>query len=129
MAVGPSAVSKTNAEHYTWGEGCDGWYLLKDEQMTIIQERMPPGTAETLHEHTKSRQFFFVLAGLAVMEYGGAVTTLTPGTGLEIPPDVPHRILNRSDADVEFLVTSVPPSHADRVAVDASFAKSARVCE
>lgn len=120
MTGGKSAVSNANAEHYTWGQGRDGWYLVKDDEITVIQERMPPGTAETLHKHTKSRQFFFVLAGLAAMEHGGTVTALTPGTGLEIPPDVPHRILNRSDADVEFLVTSVPPSHADRVAVDAS---------
>ena len=118
MVVGQSAVSKANAEHYTWGHGCDGWYLVKDDQMTVIQERMPPGTAETLHTHTKSRQFFFMLAGQAVMEHGGVVISLTPGTGLEVPPGVPHRIRNDSKADLEFLVTSVPPSHADRVAVD-----------
>jgi mannose-6-phosphate isomerase-like protein (cupin superfamily) len=120
MTAGKSAVSKANTEHYTWGQGCDGWYLVRDDEMTVIQERMPPGTAETFHKHRRSRQFFFVLAGLAVMEHGGMVTTLTPGTGLEVPAGVPHRILNRTDADVEFLVTSVPPSHADRVAVDPS---------
>jgi mannose-6-phosphate isomerase-like protein (cupin superfamily) len=118
MAGGQSAICQANAEHYTWGQGCDGWYLVKDDEMTVIQERMPPGTAETFHKHTRSRQFFFVLAGLAVVEHGGAVTTLTPGTGLEVPPGVPHRIRNTGDADLEFLVTSVPPSHADRVAVD-----------
>lgn len=76
MASGQAAVSKENAEHYTWGQQCDGWYLVKDDQMTIIEERMPPGTAETLHQHAKSRQFFFVLlkigrvaaAGLDVYE-------------------------------------------------------------
>lgn len=120
MAIGQSAISKADAEHYTWGQGCDGWYLVKNDQVTIIEERMPPGTAETLHKHTKARQFFFVLAGRAVMEHGGVVTSLTPGTGLEVPPGVPHRILNRSDIDLEILVTSLPPSHADRVEVDAS---------
>jgi mannose-6-phosphate isomerase-like protein (cupin superfamily) len=98
---------------------CDGWYLVKDDEMTIIHERMPPGTAESLHKHTRARQFFFVLTGLAVMEHGGEVTTLGPGTGLEVPPGVPHRIQNAGDADLEILVTSVPPSHADRAAVDA----------
>jgi mannose-6-phosphate isomerase-like protein (cupin superfamily) len=83
--------------------------------MTIIQERMPPGTAETLHRHAKARQFFFVLGGLAVMEHQGVVTSLPPGAGLEIPPGVRHRILNKSDGDLEFLVTSVPPSHGDRI--------------
>jgi mannose-6-phosphate isomerase-like protein (cupin superfamily) len=62
----------------------DGIWL----KMTIIEERMPPGTAETLHQHAKSRQFFFVLAGSAVMEHGGTVTALATGTGIEIPPGV-----------------------------------------
>ncbi len=126
MVVGQSAVSKANAEHYTWGQGCDGWYLVKDDQMTVIQERMPPGTAETFHMHPRSRQFFFVLAGLAVMEHGVVVTALTPATGLEIPPGVPHRLRNTGDVDLEFLVTSVPPSHADRTEVDPSLLQSAR---
>lgn len=35
-----------SAKHYSWGDGCDGWYLLESPEMTIIQERMPPGAAE-----------------------------------------------------------------------------------
>jgi len=57
MASGQAAVSKKNAEHYTWGQQCDGWYLVKDDQMTIIEERMPPGTAETFTS-TRSRDSF-----------------------------------------------------------------------
>jgi mannose-6-phosphate isomerase-like protein (cupin superfamily) len=117
MEVPQLAISKANADHYAWGQGCDGWYLVKNDQMTIIHERMPPGTAETLHQHAKARQFFFILAGVAVMEHGGVVTTVSQGAGLEVPPGVPHRILNEHETDLEFLVTSVPPSHADRVAV------------
>src|SRR5690348_9278343 len=117
MAAGQTAVNRTNAEHYGWGQGCDGWYLVKDLQLTIIQERMPPGTAETLHVHAKSRQFFYILSGEAVMEHGSAATKLTAGDGLEIPPGVPHRIFNPGRRDLEILVTSQPPSHADRLEV------------
>jgi hypothetical protein len=63
-------VNKANAEHYTWGQSCEGWYLVKNDRMTIIQERMPPGSSETLHRHAHSRQFFFILGGSAVMEHG-----------------------------------------------------------
>ena len=32
-----SIISINNAEHYTWGEGCDGWHLLKrDDRIGII---------------------------------------------------------------------------------------------
>ena len=117
VAAGQTAVNRTNAEHYTWGQGCDGRYLVKSAQRTVIEERMPPGTAETLHKHAQSRQFFYVLSGEAVLEYGVAVTKLNPGDGRKIPPGVPHRILNRSRRDLEILVTSHPPSHSDRVEV------------
>ena len=68
------------------GRGCDGWYLVKNDDMTIIEERMPPGTAETLHKHARSRQFFYVLAGSAVMLHGGVVTALRAGTGWRFRP-------------------------------------------
>ena len=29
MASGQAAVSKENAEHYTWGQQCDGGYLVR----------------------------------------------------------------------------------------------------
>ncbi len=62
MANGQSAIGKANAEHYTRGQRCDGWYFVKDDEMTVIEERMPPGTAETLQVHAKSRQFFYIAA-------------------------------------------------------------------
>ncbi|MBV9037428.1 MAG: cupin domain-containing protein [Acidobacteriaceae bacterium] len=120
MATGQPVISKANAEHYTWGKGCDGWYLVKNEQLSVIEERMPPETEETLHKHAKSRQFFYVLTGSAVMEHGGMMTNLTAGTGLEIPPGVSHRIMNKSNQPVGFLVTSQPPSHADRIELSSS---------
>ncbi len=53
-------VSKQNAEHYVWGGKCDGWHLVKKQNLSIIHERMPPHTKEVRHYHTKAHQFFFV---------------------------------------------------------------------
>ena len=36
-------VSKKNAEHYVWGGDCDGWYLVKNDSLNVIEERLPPG--------------------------------------------------------------------------------------
>ena len=88
---------------------------MEQDRLTIIEERMPPGTSETWHRHTNSRQFFFVLSGCAVMEHGDEVTRLEAGTGLEIPPGLAHRIRNAGETALEFLVTSHPPSHGDRL--------------
>lgn len=69
-------ISKQNAEHYIWGDQCDGWHLVKEEQLSIIHERMPADTAEVRHYHEQSRQFFFVLSGTATLEVDGVEYTL-----------------------------------------------------
>ena len=51
-------ISKDNAEHYIWGDNCDGWYLVNRQDMLIIHEQMPPGTHEKRHFHSIARQFF-----------------------------------------------------------------------
>lgn len=111
-------ISLENAEHYSWGETCDGWHLVKTCELSVIQERMPPGESETRHVHSRSRQFFYILSGNAVIEAGGKRETLTAHEGIEISPGVAHQIFNESDEDVEFLVISQPPSHGDRTVAE-----------
>ena len=41
-AVRPIAISRDNAEHYRWGHECDGWHLVKDKNLSVIEEFMPP---------------------------------------------------------------------------------------
>ena len=100
-------ISKANAEHYTWAEVCDGWRLVDRPDLSVIHERVPPGAAEVRHYHAQARQFFFVLAGTATLELG-----------LEVPPGVPHQLLNLSSAEIEFLVISHPATRGDRVRAD-----------
>ena len=113
-APAPLPINIAVADHYTWGGVCDGWHLVRRPDLGVIRERMPPGTAEARHLHTAARQFFYVLAGEAVLEVAGRDVTLGPGDGAEVPPGVPHQMFNRSGADVEFLVVSHPHSHGDR---------------
>ena len=109
-----SSISRQTAEHYTWGSRCDGWHLLKNSELSVIQERMPAGTAEVRHFHHRAQQFFYVLAGEAVMEVDGRSLVLRAGEGLWIPTGVAHQMRNDSGDDVHFLVISQPPSHGDR---------------
>ncbi len=108
-------VSTANAEHYTWGDDCDGWHLLQRDDLSVIQERVPPGRAEVSHYHNTSRQFFHILAGVGTMSVGEETVTLRKGEGIEIPPQVLHQFRNESNEDVVFLVVSAPKSHGDRV--------------
>jgi mannose-6-phosphate isomerase-like protein (cupin superfamily) len=112
-------VSAANAEHYTWGgpanADCDAWYLVRTPDLNIIEESMPPGTAETPHHHVRARQFFYVLGGELTLTVEGEEFLLGAGEGLEIQQGQVHQAINRGSGPVRFLVTSTPPSHGDRI--------------
>ncbi len=107
-------ISKKTAEHYVWGESCDGWHLVKSAELSVIHERMPPGASEVRHYHKQTRQFFFVLQGTATLEIAGKREILQRHEGAEVSPNVPHQMFNESGGEVEFLVVSHPASHGDR---------------
>jgi mannose-6-phosphate isomerase-like protein (cupin superfamily) len=114
-------ISTRTAEHYAWPSAmspdeCDGWHLHRSENLSIIEERMPPGTAEKRHLHQRATQFFYVLAGELTVELAGEEHRLAPSTGLTVPAQTPHQVFNRCNEDARFLVISQPPSHGDRVA-------------
>jgi len=100
--------------HYTWGEVCDGWHLLRSADLSVIEERMPAGSAEQRHVHLRARQFFYVLDGELTMEIDGRMQLIGPHQGVEIPPGQPHQALNSSSTAVHFLVISQPPAQGDR---------------
>jgi mannose-6-phosphate isomerase-like protein (cupin superfamily) len=113
----PRVVDIRSGERYQWGAGSEGWHLLKRSDLSVIQERVPPGDRERRHFHSRARQFFYVLRGQAVLEVDGARFELTAGQGLEIAPGAPHQFMNESPEAVTFLVVSAPPSHGDRTDV------------
>jgi mannose-6-phosphate isomerase-like protein (cupin superfamily) len=108
-------ISIDQAEHYIWGDACDGWHLVKHEELSVIQERVPPGGAEVMHFHERARQFFYVLQGEGRILFEDLEVVLTKGQGLEIPPLVKHQFRNSSSQNVDFLVISVPSTRGDRV--------------
>ncbi len=108
-------ADRSGAEHYLWGQDCDGWLLLQGDDLLVIEERMPPGTAEARHYHARARQFFYVLSGTLTMEQYGATHRIVARQGIAIAPGQPHQARNDSDGDVFFLVISAPTSRGDRI--------------
>ncbi len=108
-------VTQATAEEYQWGAGCLGWRFVDRAEMSVIRERMPPGTSEVRHHHEKSRQFFFILKGSARIESGGEQVRLVKDEGMEIPPGLDHQIFNDCEEDLEFLLISQPATKGDRI--------------
>ena len=75
---------------------------------------MPPGSAEQRHLHRRARQFFYVLAGQAVLELEGVTHVLGAGQGLHVPPGCAHQMRNDAAEELRFLLVSAPHSHGDR---------------
>jgi mannose-6-phosphate isomerase-like protein (cupin superfamily) len=110
--------NKETSEHYAWGTGCDGWRLLSKEDLSVTQERIPPGRGEVLHFHSRARQVFYVLEGQLELEVALEKFLLASGDSFEIAPMQHHRVTNTSDRDADFLVISSPSTTGDRVNLD-----------
>ncbi len=114
----PKPTSKKSGQHYTWSDACEGWHLVRAQNLSVIEERMPPGASEERHWHARARQFFYVLAGTLTLEVEGTTHTLPARSGIELPQGTAHQAFNHTTSDVEFLVISEPPSHGDRHTAD-----------
>ena len=113
-------VSVDTARRYVWGEVCEGWPLLKQADLSVIQERVPAGAGEVRHYHAQARQFFYILSGCATVECGDQRVELTAGQGLHVMRGLAHRFANHSAEDVTFLVISTPTTAGDRVNLPAA---------
>jgi mannose-6-phosphate isomerase-like protein (cupin superfamily) len=110
-----AVVSVENSEHYKWGDGCDGWHLVKTPTLSVIKEKVPSGCEEVRHYHERSEQFFFILEGVASIEVNGEVHKVESQQGIHVAAGSSHQLRNTQDYDLVFVVTSTPASHGDRV--------------
>ncbi|MBU2491805.1 MAG: cupin domain-containing protein [Bacteroidetes bacterium] len=111
-------VNTKNSEHYNWGNKCDGWHLLKNDNLSVIQEKVPPGCFEVKHYHNFAHQFFYVIKGTATIEIDNEIFSLYSFEGIEVKPGQIHQLRNETMDDLEFIVVSSPKSHGDKVIVE-----------
>lgn len=110
-------ISTQNAPHFIWGNQCecDGWWLKNTGKFTVISESMPPNSTEKKHYHNITEQFFYCLSGELSIQVGKQEYTLLEHDGLGIAAAQEHKVHNKSNKIVQFLVISSPNLHEDRV--------------
>ena len=114
-----NVVSKNNAlKHYQWGNQCDGWNFVDETSISVKLEKMPPHTSEQKHFHRYAQQFFYVLNGEAVFEIQKERIAVKSAQGIHIKAGIEHRIMNESNEDLEFLLSSQPSTASDRINVE-----------
>jgi len=99
---------------YKWGQQCDAFVLVDTDALSVKLEQMPPLSSEMMHFHRQAQQFFYVLEGEAVMEIDGQEVVLGKSEGVLVEPGAAHRIMNRKDQLLRFVVTSHPNTRNDR---------------
>lgn len=70
--------------------------------------RLPPKSANTLHQHLRQEEFYFVLEGTGRMRVGDTTLTVPRHGGVLVGPDQLRQVFNDTDAEVHWLIVGAP---------------------
>ena len=70
--------------------------------------RLPPGSANTLHKHVRSEEFYFVIEGIGRLRVGEETLTVRRHGGVWIGPEQLRQVFNDTDAEVLWLIVGAP---------------------
>ena len=70
--------------------------------------RLPPKSANTLHQHIRAEEFYFVLEGTGRMRVGEETLTVPRYGGVLVGPDQLRQVFNDTDAEVLWLIIGAP---------------------
>jgi mannose-6-phosphate isomerase-like protein (cupin superfamily) len=70
--------------------------------------RLPPKSANTLHKHIVSEEFFFVLEGTGRMRVAETTLTVPKYGGVLVGPGELRQVFNDTDAEVLWLIVGGP---------------------
>ncbi|MBL9117541.1 MAG: cupin domain-containing protein [Verrucomicrobiaceae bacterium] len=70
--------------------------------------RMPPRSANTLHKHIRTEEFYFVLEGTGRMRIGDETVTVPKYGGVLVGPDQLRQVFNDTDDEVLWLIIGAP---------------------
>jgi mannose-6-phosphate isomerase-like protein (cupin superfamily) len=78
------------------------------ENMGARLWRLPPKSANTLHKHIRSEEFYFVLEGTGRMRVGDETLTVPKYGGVLVGPDQLRQVFNDTDDEVLWLIVGAP---------------------
>ena len=84
---------------------------LSDGRLTLVEDRLKPGFSLARHHHRKMIEIFYVLDGAVEFIFDDESVVATPGTTLNVPPNVWHEVKSAEGAR---LLTIFSPGGFDR---------------
>jgi mannose-6-phosphate isomerase-like protein (cupin superfamily) len=70
--------------------------------------RLPPKSANTLHKHIRSEEFYFVLEGTGRMRVGDKTLTVPKYGGVMVGPEQLRQVFNDTQDEVLWLIVGAP---------------------
>jgi mannose-6-phosphate isomerase-like protein (cupin superfamily) len=70
--------------------------------------RLPPRSANTLHKHIRSEEFFFVLEGTGRMRVGETTLTVPKHGGVLVGPNELRQVFNDTETETLWLIVGSP---------------------
>ncbi len=80
-------------------------------RLTLVEDRLKPGFFLARHHHKKMIEIFYVLEGIVEFMFDDETVAATPGTTLNVLPDVWHEVRSTEGAR---LLTIFSPGGFDR---------------
>ena len=100
--------------------GADIRFLMDSETGNMIHSTVPPQQINKATIHATVNEFWYVLEGHGeIWRDNGEeshVTTLVPGTSINIPAGTAFQYRNVSDVDLKFICITMPPWPGDEEA-------------
>lgn len=106
--------TKLNSEHYFWGEQCEGWRMLDNDLLNVTREMIPAGKCEKMHYHATFLQCFYIIKGTASFDIGKDLFDINADEAIIIEPGKHHKISNKTNNELHFLVISQLATRNDR---------------
>jgi mannose-6-phosphate isomerase-like protein (cupin superfamily) len=70
--------------------------------------RLPPKSANTLHKHIRSEEFYFVLEGVGRIRIGENTLTIPKYGAVLVGPEQLRQVFNDTETDVLWLIVGAP---------------------
>ena len=80
----------------------------KSENLGARLWRLPPKSANTLHKHVRSEEFYFVVEGVGRIRIGADTLTVPKHGGVLVGPEQLRQVFNDTETEVVWLVVAAP---------------------
>ncbi len=84
---------------------------LSDGRLTLVEDLLKPGFFLARHHHKKMIEIFYILEGSVEFAFDDETLIATPGTTLNVPPEVRHAVRSPQGAR---LLTIFSPGGFDK---------------